>query len=163
MDVGNGRGSGVGGVQCPERTTCNRSVAGDGGRRAAGRCGGDYGINAGYGGSEVPATAPRACMIAGEFHLLGQVIRSRDCVQLAGSSTEAELQRACEGLAQTSAQMGGKAGEITYMEGCPSPSQGSCRGIFGKSFDGYYYERSADDLANLPASCAQGGGTWVAD
>ena len=111
----------------------------------------------------VPAAAPRACMIAGEFHLLGQVIRSRDCVQLAGSSTEAELQRACEGLAQTSAQMGGKAGEITYMEGCPSPSQGSCRGIFGKSFDGYYYERSADDLANLPASCALGGGIWVAD
>jgi len=110
-----------------------------------------------------PATAPRACMIAGEFHLLGQVIRSRDCMQLAGGSTEAELQRACEGLAQVSAQMGGKAGEITYMQGCPSPSQGSCRGIFGKSFDGYYYERSADDLADLPASCAQGGGTWVAD
>jgi hypothetical protein len=109
-----------------------------------------------------PTTAPRACMIAGEFKLMGQVIRSRDCMQIAGSSTEAELQRACEGLAQTSAQMGGKAGEITYMDGCPSPAQGSCKNLFGKTFDGFYYERSAEDVAGLPASCALGGGTWVA-
>ncbi|KRG86846.1 hypothetical protein ABB33_02530 [Stenotrophomonas acidaminiphila] len=112
-------------------------------------------------GSEGGAT--HACMIAGEFQLFGQVIRSRDCVQTAGAATEAQLKRVCEGLAQTSAQMGGKAGEITYMDACPSPSQGSCRRLFGQDFDGYYYERSADDLAGLPASCAQGGGTWAAD
>lgn len=111
----------------------------------------------------VGADATHACMIAGEFHLLGQVIRSRDCVQTAGATTEAQLKRVCEGLAQTSAQMGGKAGDITYMDACPSPSQGSCRGLFGQDLDGYYYERSADDLAGLPASCAQGGGTWMAD
>lgn len=108
------------------------------------------------------AGATRACMIAGEFQLLGQVIRSRDCVQTAGATTEAQLKRACEGLAQTSAQMGGKAGEITYMDACPSPSQGRCRKLFGQDFDGYYYERSAEDLAGLPASCAQGGGRWSA-
>jgi len=107
--------------------------------------------------------ATHACMIAGEFSLLGQVIRSRDCVQTAGASTEAQLKRVCEGLAQTSAQMGGKAGEITYMYACPAPAQGSCRRLFGQDFDGFYYERSADDLAGLPASCAQGGGTWKAD
>lgn len=106
------------------------------------------------------AGATHACMIAGEFQLLGQVIRSRDCVQTAGATTEAQLKRVCEGLAQTSAQMGGKAGEITYMEACPAPSQGSCQRLFGQDFDGYYYERSAEDLAGLPASCAQGGGHW---
>ncbi len=111
----------------------------------------------------VGADATHACMIAGEFHLLGQVIRSRDCVQTAGASTEAELKRLCEGLAHTSAQMGGKAGDITYMDACPSPSQGSCRRLAGQDFDGYYYERSAEDLAGLPASCAQGGGTWMVD
>src|SRR5690606_14176456 len=92
-----------------------------------------------------PAAVPSACMIAGELSLMGQVIRSRDCMQITGSSTEAELQRACEGLAQTSAQMGGKAAELTYMDGCPSPSQGSCKNLFGKTFDGFYYERSAED------------------
>lgn len=109
------------------------------------------------------AGATHACMIAGEFQLLGQVIRSRDCVQTAGATTEAQLKRVCEGLAQTSAQMGGKAGEITYMEACPAPSQGSCQRLFGQDFDGYYYERSAEDLAGLPASCAQGGGHWKAE
>ncbi|WP_449467966.1 hypothetical protein [Stenotrophomonas humi] len=109
-----------------------------------------------------PAAVTHACMIAGEFTIMGKTIRSRDCVQTTAGSSEAELQRLCSGLAQTSAQMGGKAGEVTYMEACPSPSQGSCRKLFSGKFDGYYYERSPQDLGDLPASCAQGGGTWVA-
>ncbi|MNM87409.1 hypothetical protein D3C81_995900 [compost metagenome] len=108
------------------------------------------------------AAATHACMIAGEFTLMGKTIRSRDCVQTTAASSEADLQRICDGLARTSAQMGGKAGEVTYMNACPSPSQGSCRKLFSGKFDGYYYERTAQDLADLPASCAQGGGTWVA-
>lgn len=121
------------------------------------------GTNAAVTRTPVGADATRACMIEGEFHLLGQVIRSRDCVQMADSATEAQLRRACEGLAQTSAQMGGKAGEITYMNACPLPSQGTCRRLFGQDFDGYYYERSAEDLAGLPASCTQGGGNWTSE
>jgi len=102
-------------------------------------------------------------MIAGEFQLLGQRIRSRDCVQVLDGGREQDLRTLCEGLAQGSAQMGGKAGEVTYMDACPSPSQGSCQGVFGGAFAGYYYERSAEDLASLPASCAHGGGRWVAN
>lgn len=114
-----------------------------------------------------PAVTPsaktsKACMIAGEFNVPGRTIRSRDCVQPTGASSAAELKQLCEGLANTSAQMGGKAGQITYMDACPSPSQGRCNGLFGLAFDGYYYERGADDLAGLPNSCAQGGGTWKA-
>ncbi|WP_269792706.1 hypothetical protein [Stenotrophomonas sp. Iso1] len=109
-----------------------------------------------------PVAATHACMIAGEFTLMGRTIRSRDCVQTTAGSSEAELQRMCSGLAQTSAQMGGKAGEVDYMDACPSPSQGSCKKLFGGKFDGYYYERTSQDLVDLPASCAQGGGTWVA-
>ncbi|WP_411850079.1 hypothetical protein ACLB90_14270 [Stenotrophomonas sp. LGBM10] len=108
------------------------------------------------------AQPPRACMIAGEFTLFGKTIRSRDCVQSSGASSEAELKKICEGLASTSAQMGGKAGQVSYMDACPSPSQGSCTGLFGLAFDGYYYERAADDLAGLPDSCTQGGGRWTA-
>lgn len=110
-----------------------------------------------------PATAAtHACMIAGEFTLMGKTIRSRDCVQTTAASSETDLKRVCEGLAQTSAQMGGKAGEVTYMDACPSPSQGSCKTLFDGKFDGFYYERTAEDLADLPASCRMGGGTWVA-
>ncbi|MGH8055089.1 MAG: hypothetical protein ACREP4_14345 [Stenotrophomonas sp.] len=110
-----------------------------------------------------PAAADtHACMIAGEFTLMGKTIRSRDCVQTTAASSEADLKRVCEGLAQTSAQMGGKAGEVTYMDACPSPSQGSCAQLFGGKFDGYYYERTGQDLADLPASCAHGGGHWNA-
>ncbi|WP_057634705.1 hypothetical protein [Stenotrophomonas humi] len=112
--------------------------------------------------SVAPAAATHACMIAGEFTLMGKTIRSRDCVQTTAASSEADLQRICGGLAQTSAQMGGKAGEVTYMAACPAPSQGSCKKLFGGKFDGYYYERTPQDLADLPASCTQGGGIWVA-
>lgn len=108
------------------------------------------------------AQQAQACMIAGEFTLFGKTIRSRDCVQSSGASSEAELKKICEGLASTSAQMGGKAGQVTYMDACPSPSQGSCKGLFGLAFDGHYYERSAEDLAGLPESCTQGGGSWTA-
>lgn len=101
-------------------------------------------------------------MIAGEFNVLGKTIRSRDCVQPTGASSDTELKKICEGLANTSAQMGGKAGQITYMKACPLPSQGSCKQLFGLAFDGYYYERSAEDLAGLPDGCTQGGGSWTA-
>ncbi len=108
------------------------------------------------------AATTQACMIAGEFTIMGNTLRSRDCMQTNAASGDGDLKPLCEGLAQTSAQMGGKAGEVTYMAACPSPSQGSCKGLFGGKFDGHYYERSAEDVAGLPASCEMGGGTWVA-
>ena len=113
--------------------------------------------------ARLPAQPSKACMIAGEFNLLGTVVRSRDCVQSTGASSHAELTKLCQGLARTSAQMGGQAGTITYLDACPAPAQGRCAGLFGLAFDGYYYERSADNLAGLPASCSQGGGRWSED
>ncbi len=111
---------------------------------------------------DAPGGATQACMIAGEFQLMGQTLRSRDCVQAGADTPRAELENLCNGLAQTSAQLGGKAGEVTYLDACPSPAQGRCSGLFGRTYDGFYYERSAQDLAGLPDSCAQGGGTWSA-
>lgn len=103
----------------------------------------------------------RACMIAGEFQVLGQRIRSRDCLQADADLPENAHRELCESLAQASAQFGGEAGDLTYMDACPSPSQGSCKGLFGQpSLHAFYYERSADDLATLPGSCQASGGTW---
>lgn len=105
----------------------------------------------------------RACMIAGEFEILGRKLRSRDCLQAGSDIPEDTHRELCEGLAKTSAQIGGgKAGTLEYMDACPSPNQGSCRGIFGQpTMHAFYYERTADDLATLPNSCAMGGGTWA--
>lgn len=113
------------------------------------------------GAEAVAGAATRACMITGAFQVMGQTIRSRDCMQTTREVPEQDLVRACEGLAQTSAQMGGKAGDIAYLDACPLPAQGSCRNLAGKGIDGFYYERSADDLVSLPQSCALSGGTWV--
>ena len=99
-------------------------------------------------------------MIAGEFHLMGRVIRSRDCMQAPASVSEAEFESSCTELARTSEAMGGKAGTITYMDECPMPAQGICRNFLGSKRDAYYYERTPDDLATLPQSCVKGGGTW---
>lgn len=106
----------------------------------------------------------RACMIAGEFELMGRTIRSRDCVQADTGLDAATHRQLCEGLAQTSAQLGqGKAGTVEYMARCPTPAQGSCQGLFGQSaVTAFYYERDDDDLAALPDSCRLGGGTWTA-
>jgi hypothetical protein len=100
-------------------------------------------------------------MIAGEFVLLGQRLRSRDCLQAGPDVDEATHRNMCKSLAQTSAQMGGKAAEISYLETCPRPSQGTCKGIFGqKSMQASYYERDPDNLAVLPESCRALGGVW---
>ncbi|MGO3743098.1 hypothetical protein [Kerstersia sp.] len=101
-----------------------------------------------------------ACMIEGSFNLMGQTIKSRDCMQADPAEREAAFKSSCEQLANTSAAMGGAAGKITYMAQCTTPAQGVCHGLAGTQRDAYYYERNADDLAALPASCAQLGGRW---
>ena len=101
-----------------------------------------------------------ACMIAGEFNIMGRVIRSRDCMQAPASVSETEFAINCTKLAGTSEAMGGKAGTITYMDECPMPAQGICRNFLGSERNAYYYERAPDDLATLPQSCVEGGGTW---
>lgn len=101
-----------------------------------------------------------ACMIEGSFNLMGQTIKSRDCMQADPAENEASFKSSCEQLASTSAAMGGSAGKVSYMEQCISPAQGICHGLAGSKRDAYYYERSAEDLAGLPASCAQLGGRW---
>ena len=101
-------------------------------------------------------------MIAGEFEILGRKIRSRDCLQAGSDMPADEHRQLCEGLAATSARIGeGQAGSLAYMARCPTPAQGSCRGIFGQpALVAFYYERTDDDLAALPASCGMGGGSW---
>ena len=100
-------------------------------------------------------------MIAGEFLLAGKIIRSRDCTQASRNAPRAKFESYCETLANTSAELGGKAGVITYLDKCPSPNQGSCKNFANSGLDGFYYERTADDLAELPESCEHDGGTWV--
>ena len=64
-------------------------------------------------------------------------------------------------LVERAAQREGQAGSLAYMPRCPTPAQGSCRGIFGQpALVAFYYERTDDDLAALPASCGMGGGSW---
>lgn len=105
--------------------------------------------------------ATQACMIAGQLKIAGQVIRSRDCTQTSRSIPRAAFEEYCNSLAQFSAQLGGQAGKITYLDQCPSPNQGSCKNFARSGMDGFYYERTADDLATLPESCTSAGGTWV--
>lgn len=108
------------------------------------------------------ASGTKACMIAGEMEIVGRRVRSRDCLQADGSVADATHREICEGLAQFTAELGGQAGEVSYIDACPMPVQGSCKGLFGQaSMHAFYYEREADDLASLPESCRMGGGTWL--
>ena len=111
--------------------------------------------------STTNGTKTQACMIAGQFNLAGKGIRSRDCTQTSRDMPRTDFEEYCNMLAQTSAQLGGEAGRITYLDQCPSPNQGSCKNFASSGMDGFYYERTPDDLADLPESCVHGGGTWV--
>lgn len=102
----------------------------------------------------------RACTIEGTFSVMGQDIYSKDCVELHAEGNVDDLKRLCEGLAQTSAALGGEAGNVTYSEKCPRPAQGACVGLAQQPATAYYYARSDDDLIYLPASCEMMGGNW---
>lgn len=109
---------------------------------------------------QVSRAADRACLIEGEFSLMGQTIHSKDCMQSDPKESEAAFKESCQALANTSAQMGGAPGKIEYMAQCPKPAQGVCRGFMGSKRDAYYYARSPADLSTLPSSCRQVGGSW---
>lgn len=101
-----------------------------------------------------------ACLIEGHFSLMGRTIYSKDCIQSDSEDNETKFKRMCEQLANTSAQLGGEPGTVTYMKQCPEQPQGVCAGFLGTKMDAYYYARSAEGLSALPASCAGAGGTW---
>ncbi|SEK21439.1 hypothetical protein SAMN05216214_101120 [Atopomonas hussainii] len=101
-----------------------------------------------------------ACMIEGSFSMMGQTIAIKDCLQGAPNQPPEALRGTCSGLAQAPLAMGGQAGTVTYMAQCPQPAQGVCKNLAGSGQDAYYYQRSADDLNSLPASCSASGGQW---
>lgn len=107
-----------------------------------------------------PATGGRACMISGSFRIAGQTIRSRDCIAAKAGADRAALDNTCTQLAQVSAQFGGEAGRVEYMDSCPAPAQGACHNFMRSGYDAHYYERAPDDLADLPESCRRSGGEW---
>lgn len=98
-------------------------------------------------------------MVAGEFPLLGQVIRSRDGVQTAGASTGAELSRVCEGPARPRRRWAARPSRSSTW----TRARRQRRAKAVCCFDGHCGEHKAADLSGLPASCAQGSGTEMAD
>ncbi len=105
----------------------------------------------------------RACLIEGSFNILGRTIHSKDCMQSNPKEEEESFKKSCEEFANSSAMLGGAPGKITYMKQCKRPAQGVCRGFLGTGRDAYYYQRSGDDLRDLPSNCAKGGGRWTSE
>ena len=104
----------------------------------------------------------RACMIEGNFNLLGQTLYSKDCMQAGRTETdETAFRRSCSELAKTSAALGGNPGTVTYMAQCELPAQGICRNFMKSGRDAYYYARTTDDLDTLPQGCNVWGGQWA--
>jgi hypothetical protein len=102
----------------------------------------------------------QACMLTGTIKVLAHSEDVRDCMQSDGKYSVAEFQRACEGLANALVGGGNAPARIDYMPRCPTPAQGSCDNALGTGMKGYYYQRPADNLAALPASCTSSGGNW---
>lgn len=103
----------------------------------------------------------QACQLSGSIQVLGLREDVRDCMQSNGKYSVAEFHKACEGLANALVGGGNAPARIDYMGSCPTPAQGSCKNVLNTGLDGFYYQRGADNLAALPASCTGAGGTWI--
>ncbi|MDA8447121.1 hypothetical protein [Paracidovorax valerianellae] len=117
------------------------------------------------GGSAAVMAADRACVIEGSVAAGGKTVPVKDCMEFTGSIPAGQLKASCDGLAQASAQMGGKAGKVTLVAQCPRPASGACKGLMGQPLDAYYYDLSPEAAKEKRKACetssaAIKGGTW---
>lgn len=110
-------------------------------------------------------SADRACMIEGSFTIAGKTSAVKDCMEFTTAVPAEQLKGSCNGLAQMSAQMGGKPGKVTFLPQCPRPASGACKGLLGQPVDAYYYNLSPEALQDKRKGCetssaAIKGGTW---
>ena len=76
------------------------------------------------------------------------------------------IKGSCGGLAQMSAQLGGKPGKVSYLPQRPRPASGACKGLMGQPVDAYYYNLTADALQDKRKACESSSaqikaGTWT--
>ncbi len=102
----------------------------------------------------------KACLLEGNFTLMGQKIVMKDCLQNNGGQPQAQFVQNCQGLSQAAVSMGGPPAKITYLAACPVPALGVCDKLFGVALSGHYYAQDAQALKDTEASCKAGGGTW---
>ena len=101
----------------------------------------------------------KACLLEGNFTLMGQKLVIKDCMQNNGVP-QAQFVQNCQGASQAAASMGGAPAKITYLGACPVPALGVCDKLFGVALSGHYYLQDAQALKDTEAGCKAGGGTW---
>ncbi|WCM89597.1 hypothetical protein [Acidovorax sp. NCPPB 3576] len=117
------------------------------------------------GSSAAVFAADRACVIEGNVPVGGKALAVKDCMEFTTAIPAEQLKASCNGLAQTSAQLGGKAGKVTFLAQCPRPASGACKGLMGQPLDAYYYHLPPEALQEKRKACetstaAIKGGTW---
>lgn len=117
------------------------------------------------GGCATALAADRACVIEGNVPVAGKTVAVKDCMEFTAGIPAEQLKASCNGLAQTSAQLGGKAGKVTFLAQCPRPASGACKGLMGQPLDAYYYNLSPEAVQEKRKACetstaAIKGGTW---
>ena len=110
--------------------------------------------------------ANRACVIEGSITFSGKTTQVKDCMEFAAGVPDDQIKGSCGGLAQMSAQLGGKPGKESYLPQCPRPASGACKGLMGQPVDAYYYNLTADALQDKRKACETSSaqikaGTWT--
>lgn len=101
----------------------------------------------------------KACLLEGNFVMMGQKIVIKDCMQNNGMP-QVQFVQNCQGASQAAASMGGAPAKITYLAACPTPALGRCDKLMGGPLNGHYYLQDAQALKDTEAGCKAGGGTW---
>ncbi|RYF00904.1 MAG: hypothetical protein EOO32_05795 [Comamonadaceae bacterium] len=117
------------------------------------------------GSSAAALAADRACVIEGNVPVAGKTLAVKDCMEFTTSIPAEQLKASCNGMAQMSAQLGGKAGKVSFLAQCPRPASGACKGLMGQPLDAYYYNLSPEAAQEKRKACetstaAIKGGTW---
>jgi hypothetical protein len=115
-------------------------------------------------GEEPAAPVGSACMWSGEFEFRGRPYRTRECLQMSPRMLQQVRAEFCQGLAELPGKLGARpvrAGKVEYLSQCPPPTLGTCYNAFDRpDMAIHYYERSAPDVAGLPAECSVLRGDW---
>lgn len=104
------------------------------------------------------AAADKACLLEGRLKIGTQVVEIKDCMYNGGVDQNRFIDT-CKGIAEIGAGMGAPP-KISYLDACPAAPQGVCESLFGQPVHGYYYKRSASDLADAKSGCLNQGGKW---
>jgi hypothetical protein len=101
--------------------------------------------------------ADNACLMEGSGKIFDVAFETKECIQNNGLKKEEFLEK-CNDLTRIKVDMGASI-KLTYLDACPTETQGVCEGLYGP-YNIYYYKRKPEYLEKDRSRCVKRGAKW---